>query len=145
MRLYDKLIVRTKNREPLDMRSMTYEELYQLWWKERCTDSMIAALYNVRKTKVTNLRNKWGIKVPETIVKEFDERFPEQIPPFESDLKRSVSEEAIALIQRINDLNDLELESLRLELSRHYQLFSQVTQEVDFLMAVEKVIQQFWK
>ncbi len=144
MRLYDKLHQRKQNGEKLDIKKITYETLYQLWWQEDITDEMVAKLYDVRKKKVTNLRHKWGIKTQDAIVNEFQSRFLGTIPTEEEDLQsKAVSPDAANLIRKINDLNDIELESLRLELARRFQSLSEVTQEADFLTAVERAIRQF--
>lgn len=143
--LYDRLKERKRSGEKLDMKTVNPETLYTLWWREECTDAAIADLYGVDRKKVTNLRHKWGVKAPDTIVNEFAERFEGEISkPGEDEQAKPVSRAASALIRKIHDLNDLELESLRLELGRRYTLFADVKQEVEFLAAVEKVIQQFW-
>ena len=144
MRLYDKLVQRKRNGQVLDMKQVTYETLYQLWWKEECTDDMIADLYAVTKKKITNLRHKWEVKVPETIVKEFQEKFTGTIPTASDPIRpKGISPDGAALLRKIHNLNDLELESLRLELSRRYTIFSEVKQEVEFLAAVEQAVRSF--
>lgn len=144
MRLYDKLVQRKRNGQVLDMKQVTYETLYQLWWKEECTDDMIADLYAVTKKKITNLRHKWEVKVPETIVKEFQEKFTGTVPTASDPIRsKGISPDGAALLRKIHNLNDLELESLRLELSRRYTIFSEVKQEVEFLAAVEQAVRSF--
>jgi len=144
MRLYDKLVQRKRSGQVLDMKQVTYETLYQLWWKEECTDDMIGQLYGVTKKKVTNLRHKWGVKVPETIVNEFQEKFTGIIPITPEHIEAKViSADGAELLRKIHNLNDLELESVRLELSRRYTIFSEVKQEVDFLAAVKEAVRNF--
>lgn len=144
MRLYDKLNQRKQQGETLDMKHITYETLYQLWWKEECTDGIIAELYGVSKKKVTNLRHKWGVKTPETIINEFQERFTGEIPGLDGDVEsNAASADVILLLRKINDLNDIELETLRIELARRFSAFSEVKQEVDFLRAVESAVRNF--
>ena len=144
MRLYDKLRQRKRRDEQLDMQTMTRETLYQLWWQEECTDSMIAGLYDVPRKKVTNLRHKWGVKTPETILDEFEQQFAGVIPDQETAVpSKPRSQDADWLLRKIGDLNDLELESLRLELARRYPVFAEARQEVDFLALVERAVRQF--
>lgn len=144
MRLYDKLNQRKQNGEKLDMQQLSNEGLYQLWWTEECTDVMIADLYDVEKKRVTNLRHKRGVKMPEAILNEFEERFTGEVPRLEDEPQSmSVPADAAVLLRKINDLNDIELESLRMELARRYTAFSDVKQEVDFLRAVESAVRHF--
>jgi hypothetical protein len=144
--LYDKLAQRKQHGEKLNMKQITYEVLYQLWWKDECTDEMIADLYDVSKKKVTNLRHKWEVKMPETIIREFQEKFNGTIPDEEEDSQSDVvSADAAAIIRKIHNLNDVELESLRVELARRFPAFSEVKQEVEFLASVERAVRQFEK
>ena len=71
MGLYGLLQGKKRKGEKLDIKQISYETLYKLWWKEECTDGMIAELYDVQKKKVMNLRHKWGVKLPDTILNEF--------------------------------------------------------------------------
>ena len=145
MGLYEKLKQRKAGGEQLNMKQVTYEVLQRLWWQEECTDSEIAALYDVPRKKVTNLRDKWGIKPVNIMVRAFEQRFPEDIPLSEQTAPvREETQEAVFLLRKVNELNDLELESLRLELSRRYAVFAEAKRETDFLTAVEKVIREFW-
>jgi hypothetical protein len=144
MGLYGKLNQRKHKGEHLDIKQITYETLYQLWWKEECSDGVIAELYDVQKKKVTNLRHKWGVKLPDTILNEFRERFDGRIPSIEEDKAlKTVSREKAGLLQKICDFNDGELEAFRLELNRLYPAFSEMKQEVDFLSAVERSVRNF--
>lgn len=144
MGLYEQLKVRKHKGGNLDIRQINYETLYRLWWKEACTDGMIAELYDVQKKKVNNLRHKWGVKLPDTILNEFRERFDGRIPTVEEDKAlEPISREKATLLQKIRELNDGELETLRLELSRTYPAFLDIKQEVDFLLAVERAVRHF--
>ncbi|GMA63643.1 hypothetical protein NZD89_27620 [Alicyclobacillus fastidiosus] len=144
MRLYDQLSQRKQRKEKLDMANLTHEMLHQLWWREDIADVAIADLYGVAKKKVTNLRHKWGIKTPETIVREFEEKFGGEVPDVEGDPQSpAVSKEGRLLIQKIYDLNDIELESLRAELAHRFAIFRDVKKEVDFLALIERAVRQF--
>lgn len=144
MGLYRRLTERKNRGEKLDIKQIAYETLYQLWWKEECSDGSIAKLYDVDKKKVRNLRHKWGVKLPETIINEFVEQFDGRIPTLDEDKElKTVSRESATLLRKINDLNDGELEALRLELIQRFPVFSEIKQEVDFLSAVERSVRQF--
>lgn len=144
MGLYDRLIQRKKNGEKLDMKQLTNSMLYQLWWTDECTDEAIADLYDVPKKKVTNLRHKWEVKMPEAIIREFQEKFKGTIPVEEEHSRRkATSADGAVLIRKIHSLSDIELESLRVELARQFPAFSEVTQEVEFLALVERAVRQF--
>ncbi|WP_436664000.1 hypothetical protein ACOALA_20205 [Alicyclobacillus acidoterrestris] len=146
MRLFDTLSQRKQRGETLDMSAVTYDMLHQLWWIEEIPDVMIADLFGVPKKKVTNLRHKWGIKTPDVIVREFEEKFTGDIPDqTESGEAPDVSAEAAALIRKINHLNDIELEALRVELAHRFPVFSEVQQEVAFLATIERAVQQIYK
>lgn len=129
------------------MKHITYDTLYRLWWSEGCTDGDIAQLYEVPKKKVTNLRHTWGVKVPETILKEFEEHCPQDSAlRVHSEVSEGVllSRTGRRFLQRIEELNDLELESVRLELARRYEVFVEAKQEVEFFEVLQKVIAQHW-
>jgi hypothetical protein len=144
MGLYGQLQGRKHKGEKLDIKRITYETLYKLWWKEECTDGMIAELYDVQKKKVTNLRHKWGVKLPDTILNEFRDRFEGKIPSVEEDkARRAVSREKVVLLQKIHDLNDGELEALSLELARLYPAFAEIKQEADFFAEIERAVRNF--
>ncbi|WAH36955.1 hypothetical protein [Alicyclobacillus dauci] len=143
MRLYDKLSQGKRYGEKLDIKNVTYETLHRLWWKEQISDEAIAKLYDVPKKKVTNMRHKWGIKSPETIIKEFEERFTGMIHQAGDDESASASPETNFLIQRIEDLNDIELESLHVELARRFPIFAEATNEVEFLELVRRAVREF--
>ncbi|MFB5190935.1 hypothetical protein [Alicyclobacillus fastidiosus] len=126
------------------MANLTQEMLHQLWWREDVSDVAIADLYGVPKKKVTNLRHKWGIKTPDTIVQEFEEKFAGDLSSAEAATELpAVSKEGAMLIRKIYDLNDIELESLRVELAQRFALFGDVRKEVDFLALVERAVRQF--
>lgn len=140
---YDKLVQHKRHAGKLDIKQLTYEVLHQLWWEEDCSDGTIAELFDVTKKKITNLRNKWGMKVPETIVNELATRCDGHIPTIEEDKKVSVlSTEATVLLRKLNGLNDIELESLRVALARRFSAFADVKQETDFIESVERVVRQ---
>ncbi|KPV43809.1 hypothetical protein [Alicyclobacillus ferrooxydans] len=144
MNAYDKLVQQKRHGEKLDIKQLTYEILHHLWWDEDCSDGDIAKLFGVTKKKITNLRFKWGMKVPETIVSEFETRSDGCIPAVEENEKVSVlSKEATVLLRKLNGLNDVELESLRLALARRFPAFVEVKQETDFIQSVERVIRKF--
>ena len=144
MNAYDKLVQQKRHGEKLDIKQLTYEVLHHLWWEVDCSDKDIAKLFDVTKKKITNLRFKWGMKVPETIVNEFEKRFDGCIPTIEENEKVStLPKEATVLLRKLNGLNDIELESLRVALARRFPAFAEVKQETDFIQSVERVIRQF--
>lgn len=144
MNTYDKLVEQKRHGEKLDIKQLTYEVLHKLWWEDDCSDGAIAELFDVTKKKITNLRFKWGMKVPETIVNEIETRCDGCIPTIEEDLKvNKLSKEATVLLRKLNGLNDIELESLRVALGRRFPAFAEVKQENDFIQSVERVIRQF--
>ncbi len=144
MNVYDKLAQQKRHEEKLDIKQLTYEVLHQLWWEEDCSDGTIAELFDVTKKKITNLRFKWGMKVPETIVNEFEKRCDGCIPTIEEDEKVSaLPKEATVLMRKLNGLNDIELESLRVALARRFPAFAEVKKESDFIQSVERVVRQF--
>lgn len=144
MNAYDKLVQQKRHGEKLDIKLLTYEVLHQLWWEEDCSDGAIAKLFDVTKKKITNLRFKWGMKVPETIVNAFETRFDGCIPTIQEDEKgNSVPKEVAGLLRKLSGLNDIELESLRVALARRFPAFAEVKQETDFIQSVERVVRQF--
>ena len=144
MNEYDKLVQQKHHGEKLDIKQLTYEVLHHLWWEEDCSDGDIAKLFDVTKKKITNLRVKWGMKVPETIVNKFETRCDRGIPTIEENEKGSaLSKEATVLLRKLNGLNDIELESLRVALARRFPAFAEVKQETDFIQSVERVIRKF--
>lgn len=144
MGLYDTLKKRKQQGERLDMRNITRETLYRLWWGEERTDGDIADLYDVPRKKVTNLRHTWGVKAPETIVEEFVERFPDSIEMAdEAEPPKRLSRTASSLWRKIQELNDTDLETLRLELGRRYDVFAHSATEVEFLSLVERIVSRF--
>ncbi len=143
MGMYELLNKRKEHGEKLEMKLVTYEVLYQLWWVEECPDKMIADLYDVATKKITNLRHTWGIKMTDAIVSEFKAKFTGEIPPAKRNHRTSVSGHVGALIRKVEHLNDIELESLHLELARHFKAFAEVKQEVEFVDALKRVIYSF--
>lgn len=145
MNAYGRLLRRKQQGEKLDIKQLlTYEMLHQLWWEEDCSDGAIAELFDVAKKKITNLRFKWEMKVPETIVHELETRFDGSIPTIEQDSKVNVlSKDATILLRKLNGLNDIELESLRVALARRFPVFADVKQEVDFIQSIERVVRHF--
>lgn len=144
MNAYDKLVQQKQHGERLDIKELTYEFLHHLWWEEDYSDRDIAKLFNVTKQKITNLRIKWGMKVPETIVNELETRCDGCIPTIEGSEKvGTLSKEAAVLLRKLNALNDIELESLRVALARRFPAFGELKQETDFIQSVERVIRQF--
>jgi hypothetical protein len=144
MKLYDNLVEQKRQGERLDIKQLTHEVLYQLWWEEDCSDGDIAKLFDVTKKKITNLRFKWGMKVPETIVNEFERRWDGRTPmPEENDRVSALTKEATVLLRKLNGLNDIELESLRVAFARRFPAFARVKQETDFIQSVERVARQF--
>lgn len=59
--LYEKLLKQKNEGKKLDWNSITKEELENLF--EEHSDSMIAELYDITKSQVTNKRRKWDIKL----------------------------------------------------------------------------------
>jgi hypothetical protein len=47
------------------------------------------------------------------------------------------------LLRKINDLNDIELETLWIELARRYERFAAVKQETEFFAALERAVREF--
>ncbi|QSO48828.1 hypothetical protein [Alicyclobacillus mengziensis] len=144
MNTYDKLIQQKRHEEKLHIKTLTYEVLYDLWWEEDCSDAAIAKLFDVSKGKITNLRFKWGMKVPNIIVNAFEKRCDGRIPTIEEDERESASsKEVTVMLRKLNGLNDIELESLRVALARRFPAFAEVKQETEFIQSVERVIRQF--
>ena len=72
--LYQELVERKNKGKKLEWNDITKEELEELF--EKSSDSMIANLYGVSKSQVTNKRKKWDIKqINYTINKLFSEEF----------------------------------------------------------------------
>lgn len=141
---YDKLVQHKRHAGKLDIKQLTYEVLHELWWEQDCSDGTIAELFDVSKRKITNLRNKWGMKVLETIVNELATQFDGHIPTMEEDEKVNVlPKEATVLLRKLNGLNDIELESLHVALARRFPAFAEVKQEADLMESVERVVRQF--
>jgi len=146
MRLYDKLVQSKRNGDIIDSKELTIDVLYHLWWREDCTDGMIANLFDVTKKKVTNLRHKWEVKMPEAIVKEFEERFSGEILPQEDMGKqRMMPRDLAVIVRKVEELNDIELGILRVELAQRFTVFAEVKTEVAFFEAVERAVSQFKK
>lgn len=144
MSTYDRLVRQKRHGEQPDIKQLSYDLLYQLWWEDDCSDGEIANAFDVTKKKITNLRFKWGLKVPETIVAKIEQQSDGSIPTLEEDQRVSaVSKEAALLLRKLNGLNDIELESVRLALARRFAAFAEIKQESEFLDAVERVIRQF--
>lgn len=145
MGLYEDLAIRKRHGDTLDMKSVTYEILEQLSWIEGCSDAAIAELYGVNKNKIHNLRLKWGIKFPDTMLRAFEARVPQGMAEInELQTANSVSKEAQRILRRIEQLNDLDLESLRLALAQQYPVFANVRTEAEFFSMIEQVIAAYW-
>ena len=67
--LYEKLLKQKNEGKKLDWNSITKEELENLF--EKHSDSIIAELYDITKSQVTNKRRKWDIKLYNSTIKEF--------------------------------------------------------------------------
>lgn len=67
--LYEKLVERKNKGECLEWDKITREELDELF--EKRSDSVIAELYGVSKSKVTAKRNKWDIKLRNYVIRDF--------------------------------------------------------------------------
>lgn len=67
--LYEKLLKQKNEGKKLDWNSITKEELENLF--EEYSDSIIAELYDITKSQVTNKRRKWNIKLYNSTIKEF--------------------------------------------------------------------------
>lgn len=67
--LYEELLEKRNKGENLEWDNITKEELEELF--EKRSDSAIAELYGVSKSKVTTKRNKWGIKLINYAMRDF--------------------------------------------------------------------------
>lgn len=141
VKLSDQLLQQKRKQQ---VPAISKEALYQLWWSEECTDEKIANLYDVSKKKITNLRHKWGIKLPEVIVAELESKFAGELL-YEDDSPTTdvLSRDAAHLLNRIKGLNDIELETLRTELASRFSAFSDLRQEVEFFQTLELALRQF--
>lgn len=66
--LYEKLMQKKKKGEKLDWNSITIDELEELF-EENISDSTIADLYEITKSKVIYKRKKWDINMKNSIFK----------------------------------------------------------------------------
>lgn len=67
--LYEKLLKQKNEGKKLDWNSISKEELENLFAEH--SDSIIAELYDITKSQVTNKRRKWDIKLYNSTIKEF--------------------------------------------------------------------------
>ena len=67
--LYEELLKQKNEGKKLDWDSITKEELENLF--EEHSDSIIAELYGITKSQVTNKRRKWNIKLYNSTIKKF--------------------------------------------------------------------------
>lgn len=69
MELYEKLLIRKEEENPLLLQDLTPEDLEILFIKEEKTDKMIASLFDVKTSKITSLRQKYGITLRNSSIK----------------------------------------------------------------------------
>ena len=70
MYTYEELL-RKKEKEKLNWKEISKEQLEELFHKERITDRMIAELYDVSMSAVASKRRKWDITIQSSIIKDF--------------------------------------------------------------------------
>jgi hypothetical protein len=70
MSLYEKLIDRKKSGEKLKIEDLSEKEFKQLYIDEKMSDSILAELFDEKKSKITYRRKKLGITMRNII---FDE------------------------------------------------------------------------
>lgn len=63
MGLYEELKARKESGEILGFEALSDAELERLWWDENRSDSMIAELFDVPKSRVASRRKRLGLNV----------------------------------------------------------------------------------
>lgn len=71
MELYEKILIRKEEENPLLMKELSPEDLEILFIKEGKSDKMIASLFNVKSSKITSLRKNYGITLRNSNIKDF--------------------------------------------------------------------------
>jgi hypothetical protein len=79
MGLYDEFLNRIDAGEELKINELTPEVLRILFIEEVKTDSMIAELFDVKPSKITNLRRKNGITIRNSIVDDLIKNIPREL------------------------------------------------------------------
>jgi hypothetical protein len=79
MGLYDEFLNRIDAGEDLDIKELTPDILRILFIEEVKTDSMIARLFDVKVSKITNIRRKNGITIRNSIVDDFMKNIPKEL------------------------------------------------------------------
>ena len=75
--LYEALVKIKESGKTLDVNTLTREDLIDLWYYGGMPDNMIADLFDVKTSRITNLRNNFGVKglqiIEELIYKKHEE------------------------------------------------------------------------
>jgi hypothetical protein len=79
MGLYDGFLNRKNAGENIDINELTPDILRVLFIEKVKTDSMIAKLFDVKSSKITNLRRKNGITIRNSIVDDFMTNIPKEL------------------------------------------------------------------
>lgn len=109
--LYTKLRADKIHGVVLDFDIITCEELYQLWWKEAVSDSLIADLYGVKKKDVTQKRKQWDLMQYNMIIHDVLTK-NEEIDSYLQTREKTATDKVKAIIKEIEGLSDNEKEEL---------------------------------
>src|SRR5690625_2384600 len=90
MGLYQKLKSRKLAGEKPNLDSLTSAELKKMFIEELKSDSLIADLFDVKKSKITYLRRKHGITIRNSIVEKFLDSDSDMAQKFNEDMKKEI-------------------------------------------------------
>lgn len=71
MKLYEHFLKRKQEGELLHLEELSSNDLEILFIEESKSDAMIASLFGLKSSKITNLRRKYGITLRNSLIKDF--------------------------------------------------------------------------
>ncbi|MBZ4653072.1 MAG: hypothetical protein JG781_410 [Peptococcaceae bacterium] len=112
MSLYQELLERKSRGERLCFDSISYDELFELWYVEAKSDEIIAQLFDVSKRDVFNRRKKEGMLQGEAGVNHLLRKYMNELQTIGYSVidEESIPERVKELLQKLTKLEDTYLQ-----------------------------------